>query len=57
MNVVDGTYGVERARMTGGPVSENTPTILLEQPIINENARIHVPCTWLENKTRVSLPN
>jgi hypothetical protein len=57
MNVVDGTYGVERARMTGGPVSENTPAILLEQPIINENARIHVPCTWLENKTRVSLPN
>jgi hypothetical protein len=37
VNEVDGTYGVERAHMTGCAVTENTLTILLEQLIINEN--------------------
>ena len=34
MNEVDGTYGVERAHMTGCAVTENTLTTLLEQLII-----------------------
>jgi hypothetical protein len=37
MDEVDGTYEVERAHMTGCAVTENTPTLLLEQLIINEN--------------------
>jgi hypothetical protein len=33
LNEVDGTYEVERAQMTGGPVTQDTPIKLLEQLI------------------------